>query len=441
MNPPNLSRSMSRPCSPFFGQALGVLLLFAIFSLFAGVVTYLTPTAGLVSEDSVSSIDRSASAEVLRKGSEVLVQDAQQLREAVSRAQPGTRVALAAGEYPGGFYFSNLRGSAKQPIVIRAADPAHPPVISGGREGLHLSNPAFVELHHLAFIGASGNGLNIDDGGSFDAPAHHLVLRGLTVKEVGPEGNRDGIKLSGVSDFRVESCAIERWGTGGGSGIDMVGCHRGVISSNLFRHTDTGGSTGVQCKGGTGQIVIRRNRFENAGGRAVNIGGSTGLQFFRPPLSSEAEHSEAKEIVVEGNTFVGGGTPVAFVGVDGAVFRFNTIFRPKRWALRILQETRAPGFVPSRNGEFTDNIVVFHSGEWGEGGVNIGPSTAAPTFKFARNWWYCSDQPAQSQPRLPAVEADGVYGRAPQFLNEATGDLRLQPDSPARKVGADALPE
>ena len=42
-----------------------------------------------------------------------------------------------------------------------------------------------------------------------DPPA--IVLEGLTVRRVGPRGNRDGIKLSGVTDFRVESCRVERF--------------------------------------------------------------------------------------------------------------------------------------------------------------------------------------------------------------------------------------
>jgi hypothetical protein len=202
----------------------------------------------------------------------------------------------------------------------------------------------------------------------------------------------------------------------------------------------------VQAKGGSSQIVVLRNRFENAGGRAVNIGGSTGLSFFRPPLKTrEGEVPteplyEAKDISVEGNTFIGAGAPVAFVGVDGAVVRFNTIYRPKRWALRILQETLAPGFVPSRNGEFTDNIIAFRSDEWASGGVNIGPHTAPQTFKFARNFWYCLDNPQRSLPVLPTEEVGGVYGEDPMFRSAEEGDLRLQPNSPAQKMGADALP-
>jgi hypothetical protein len=143
------------------------------------------------------------------------------------------------------------------------------------------------------------------------------------------------------------------------------------------------------------------------------VGGSTGLEFFRPPLAPTGEFAEARAIRVEGNTFVGGGCAIAFVGVDGAIVRFNTIERPTRWALRILQENRAAGFVACRNGEFSDNLIVFDSGHWSEGGVNIGPSTAPATFKFARNWWYCSDRPDRSTPQLPTPESRGVYGRDP----------------------------
>lgn len=369
------------------------------------------------------------------------VRDAAGLRAAVALAKPGTRILLAPGTYPGGFSFANLRGETNQPVVIAAADPLNPPLIQGGATGMHLTDPAFVELHHLTFTGARANGLSIDDGGSFGTPAQHLVLRGLKVTDIGAQGNHDGFKLSGVVDFRIEDCAIERWGTRGGSAVDMVGCQRGVLESNLFRHTDTVGSTGVQCKGGSSGIAIRRNRFENAGGRAVNIGGSTALQYFRPPLSAGAEHWEARDIRVEGNTFIGGGAAMAFVGVDGAVVRFNTIYRPQRWALRILQENTAPGFVPSRNGEFTDNIIVFHSSQWAESGVGIGANTAPRTFKFARNLWYCVDNPTRSRPTLPVTETGGVYGQSPQFRDADGGDVRLRPDSPARKMGADALPQ
>lgn len=352
---------------------------------------------------------------------DVHVRDAAELRAALVAAKPGTRLLLAGGAYGGGFHFPNLRGAVGRPIVIAAADQKNPPVFSNAKTGLHLSNPAHVELHHLVFEKLSDNGLNIDDGGKYaegDAGAHHVVLRGLISRDVGTTGNQDGIKLSGLRDFRIEGCTIEGWGTGGGSAIDMVGCHRGVVIDCVIRHLDPAppNCTGVQCKGGTSDVAILRNRFEHAGGRAVNIGGSTGRPFFRPPLAAAAApatNAEARAIRVEGNTFVGGVAAMAFVGVDGAVVRFNTIDRPGRWALRILQENRATDFIACRNGVFSDNVILFDSAHWGSGGVNIGAGTAPETFSFARNWWWCRDRPDRSTPVLPTSEVDGVYGRDP----------------------------
>lgn len=307
---------------------------------------------------------------------------------------------------------------------------------------MQLSDVEWVELENLDFRGATGNGLNIDDGGSYASPTRHIVLRGLRVTDVGPTGNRDGIKLSGVDHFRVIDCTVERWGNGG-SAIDMVGCHDGVIEGNLFRYAAAAaatGANGVQAKGGTTNILIRRNRFEHVGGRGVNLGGSTGLEFFRPPLRDGEPHWEARDLRVEGNTFVGCLAPVAYVGSENVEVRFNTIYRPERWAIRILQETTAAGFVACRRGRFTDNLVVFHSSQWSAGGVNIGPATEPATFEFARNWWYCLDAPARSRPSLPSAEVGGVHGISPRFRDEASGDLRLLPGSPAAGVGAEALP-
>ena len=67
------------------------------------------------------------------------------------------------------------------------------------------------------------------------------------------------------------------------------------------------------------------------------------LQYFRPPIGS-APHPEARDITVEGNTILGSEAAIAFVGVDGAIVRFNTIHVPHKWAIRILQESAGPGF-------------------------------------------------------------------------------------------------
>ena len=343
---------------------------------------------------------------------DVPVQNRAELVSAVRDAVPGTRILIAGGDYGAGFYFKNLRGEKGSPIVLTEADTNNPPVFANGGTAIQLSNPAYVELEGLVLRHLDHNGVNIDDGNQPAESACGVILRRLHITDIGGDGNNDGIKLSGLWDFQIAGCVVERWGTKGGSAVDMVGCHRGTIEGNTIRHNFPAppNCTGVQTKGGTSDIVIRENRFENAGGRSVNIGGSTGLQFFRPPLEEGQEYFEARNIVVERNIFKGSVAPIAFVGVDGADVRFNRIEHPERWAIRILQETKAAGFVPCRNGNFTDNTILFDSRKWAEGGVNIGADTAPETFQFARNRWFCEDNPQRSRPKLPTPEQGGVYG-------------------------------
>lgn len=355
-----------------------------------------------------------------------------QLRIAAANARPGDVILLRGGEYRGGVHLSGLRGEAGRQILIAAADPKDPPRFVGGGSGLQLSGVAHVELRDLTFERAAGNGLNVDDGGEVTKPSRHVVLTRIRVRDL-PKGNNDGIKLSGVEDFRVESCTVERWG---GSAVDMVGCHRGVIQGCLFKD---GGDSGVQAKGGSSDVRVLACRFVDYGQRGVNIGGSTGAPYFRPPLAAMGDQKyEARSISVQGSTFVRGVAPIAFVGVDGATVSFNTIVEPERWALRILQETREAGFVPCRRGVFSDNLVVFRS-SWASGGVNVGPETQPQTFRFARNWWYCADAPDRSRPPLPTAEDRGRYGRDPQLTIAPDGTATVTKGSPAGEVGAHAF--
>lgn len=359
----------------------------------------------------------------------VRVADSGGLRAALAAAKPGTTIVLATGDYDA-FSAANVRGVAGKPITVRAEDAAKPPCFTSG---VQLSDVEHFVLADLLFTGSATNGLNIDDGGTFTTPSKHVELLRLRVHDTGGKGNHDGIKLSGVTDFVVADCTVERWGRGG-SAIDMVGCQRGRIDACTFRDRAEGAAANaVQMKGGTRDVAVQRCRFEHAGQRAINLGGSTGRDYFRP----EPAGFEAKDLVVEGCTFVGSMAPIAFVGCDGAVVRFNTFHLPGKWLARILQETRDADFVPCRNGVFTDNLIV-HRGL--DPAINVGPGTAPETFTFARNWWFHADAPARSVPQLPVREADAKGGEDPGFVDAAAGDLRLEPGSPASKHGATALP-
>lgn len=349
-----------------------------------------------------------------------------ELIAALDAAKPGDEIRLAPGIYHGGLSHAGLHGTAAQPIILAAADSANPPVIDGGQTGLHLSSPEHVELRGLHFIRATGNGLNIDDSSRPDAPARHIVLRNITVRDVGPHGNCDGIKLSGVEDFQLVDCRVERWGDGG-SAVDMVGCHRGIVERSRFLGPGGEQANAVQTKGGSSDVVIRRCRIENPGGRGVNIGGSTGLQFFRP---ADAPF-EARNIAVEDCEFLGGAAAVAFVGVDGATVQHNTIYGPAHWAIRILQENTAERFARCRSGKFLNNVVAFRAADVRDV-VNIGGNTEPQSFEFAGNQWHCLDRPAETarRVRLPVAEANPALGPAPHFADAEKGDLTIRNSKP-----------
>jgi hypothetical protein len=365
---------------------------------------------------------------------EVEVSDRTALIQALQQATPGTTIRVAPGTYRGGISAAGLKGEEGKPIVITAADPKQPPMVEGGGGGIHLSGCSHVELRDLHVNGATGNGINIDDASDRNKPSRGIVLRRLTVTNIGSRGNQDGIKMSGVDGFTIEGCRVERWG-GGGSAIDFVGCHEGVVENCVFTHDAGAASTGanaVQSKGGSRAIVIRRCRFIHAGSRAVNAGGSTGIEYMRPANPGY----EAKDITIEDCYFIGSAAPVAFVGVDGAVFQRNTIYRPTRWVLRILQENQDSAFAPSRKGVFRENLVVFHSTDLSTT-VNVGGGTEPQTFRFEKNAWYCVDNPARTKSlvRLPMAEVDGVHGTDPMLKDPAAGDLTKGKESPLKKYG------
>lgn len=351
------------------------------------------------------------------------------LERAARDATPGTKIILREGRHVSGAFIRDLRGRPDAPILITGAPGEGPAVFRGGSEAIHLSDPRYVVLQTLTVEAASANAINIDDGGTFDTPAEHLILRGLTVRNIGPFGNRDGIKLSGVDHFRVENCVISRPGDGG-SAIDMVGCHDGILAHNRFADL---ANTGIQAKGGSARLLMYGNYFESGGARAFNIGGSTGMQFFRPQDAT----FEAAHITAWANVIVDAQAPVAFVGCENCLFAHNTVYRPRKWAARILQENNHSRLIQSRNNVYANNLVVVDDRV--STFVNVGPNTRANTFVFANNLWFHWTNPRFRGPSLPTPETGGVIQRDPLFVDEENGDFHLGEGSAAIGTAGDLL--
>ena len=337
-------------------------------------------------------------------GGEVIVRDAQELSASLrtlSRTEP-TRIRIAPGTYPGGHHVTGVKD-----LTIEALDPKNPPLFQGGANAWQFSQCPGLTVRSLRIRGQTGNGLNIDDGGQLDRPVTGVTIEDVSISDIGPTGNHDAIKCSGMVNLTIRRCVISGWG---GQGIDFVGCHKSQITECRFIGKPGFTATAaIQLKGGSSDILVTKCHFLNAGERPLNLGGSTGLDYFRP---QGAQH-EAARLKVYDNTIEGSPCAAAFVGVDGADFSRNTILFPKQWVFRILQETREPGFVPCRNVRISDNRIVFRRGDL-RSDLNIGPGTEPQSFVFERNRWFAEDKPKASRPNLPTAEKDGQYGQDPR---------------------------
>jgi hypothetical protein len=375
----------------------------------------------------IAAIPFSTNAQSERR--KVSVKNSSEFSRAIGELRPGTTILLEPGTYSGGIYLRDIEGKDGRPVVIEGTDPNNPPVFAGGSQAMHLANCSYITLRNIKVSGFPTNGINIDDGGSYETPANNIVLENVTILETGPKGNHDALKMSGVDHFIVRKCRFEGWG---GSGIDMVGCHHGIVEDCTFTgRPGFSQSNGVQLKGGTEDVLVQCCFFKNAGQRSINLGGSTGLQFFRPKVQGY----EARNITVAGNRFVGSMAPVAWVTSDGGYVHHNTIVLPEKWVLRILQESSDAQFTPCHDGVFEHNFIIFDSKV--QTFVNVGPGTSSETFRFQHNAWHDLDR--FREPSLPVPETEGIYLRDISIDRTRLEDAKLDlGDDRMKGVGAQA---
>jgi len=358
--------------------------------------------ASALSAQDVDTRTVPATSAAIVTGRIIQVANATELRSALKHLSDGLTIRIAPGEYGSGY---NVQGVAN--LSIAGLDPEQPPHFQGGKSAWHFARCPNLKLSHLRVSGQSQNGINLDDGGDLRRRISGIVLENVHVSDIGPQGNFDGIKASGLEQLTIRKCSVTGWA---GQGIDLVGCHQVVIHDCRFvGKAGYSATAAVQIKGGSSQVTIRDCHFLDAGQRPLNVGGSTGLAYFRP----QGAPYEARQVTVTKNLIQGSQCAAAFVGVDGAVFSDNTILFPTKWIFRILQESRGANFVPCRNVVIQHNRIVFERAAVNLE-INIGDGTAPDSFRFVGNHWFASDRPAASKPRLPTEETGGTYGVDPR---------------------------
>ncbi len=349
----------------------------------------------------------------------------QNLEQAASDALPGDTILYHEGTYSGGQHIYQLQGTPNAWIYIQNA-PGETVIIDGDSKAIQFIEPAYLHVSGLIVQHQTGNGINTDDGGDYETPAHHVIFDNITFRDMSASGNNDLLKLSGLDYFEIRNCTFLN-GANGGSGIDMVGCHNGIIEDNYFENM---GSNSIQAKGGTEHIRIEGNFFRNGGLRTLNLGGSTGLQFFRP----DTAHFEAANLEIYSNIIVGSWAAIAYVGSVNVKVVNNTIYKPENWVIRILQETVDPDrFFECGDNFFQNNIIYLGNNLSTE--TNIGPNTRPETFTLSNNLWYNFDNPNWNGPNIPVTDANSILNQDPLFTDADNDDFTIPINSPAAGAG------
>lgn len=347
--------------------------------------------------------------------------DYKTLESVAKMVSPGDTI-IVSGTLTKGEQLDNLKGSYENWIYIIGKNGAK---FEGGNTAIQFSDCEYIQISDLIIEGQLLNGMNIDDAGSYDTPTHNIKITNCTFRNMKGVGNNDLLKLSGFENFEITNCTFLN-GSPAGSGIDMVGCHNGLIAGNHFENL---GSNSIQAKGGTRDIRITRNIFVDGGNRAVNIGGSTGLAYFRPQDSK----TESQDMYVYSNIFVGGECAVAYVGtVNSHVFN-NTIIGSRKWVFRILQETvDEDRFLSCGDNCFNNNIVLLDNNL--SNTVNIGPNTRPESFEFESNLWYHINNLTWNH-NLPVKEKNGIMGQNPNLEIKYGYEVYPSQNSPAVNKG------
>ena len=303
------------------------------------------------------------------------------LKHALSHARPGSYFHILPGRYKGVGVLQNIQGLADAPIAIVGEGEV---IIDAQHDGsgLALVDARYVLIDGLTIMHTGIHGLSLDDGGDYRTPGGHVVIRNLHFKQIGQGKNHDCLKMSGIDHFYIYHNQFE--GCNRGEGIDMVGCHHGVITGNLFQDMP---GTAVQTKGGSRHILIQGNHFKNIAKHAINAGGSTGLDYFRPAKTDY----EAKEIFIHANFIERSGlAAVGFYACHQCTFSHNTLIEPQ---LHIIHFMSFKSQRHNVNSQFINNAIHYKQRDMNNRGFIKFDPALPPTmqFTFANNYWHMLD--------------------------------------------------
>lgn len=280
-----------------------------------------------------------------------LVAPGQEWQTLAPDIKPGDQIILMPGRHRPAV-FESLVGQPGRPITIRSADPANPSEIQAEQEGLRINRAAHLVVKDLNINQATVNGICLGEPGDSPEPGHvssNIQLRNIGVFRTGPRGQRHGLLIARSSEVHIENCRIEGWG---GSGIELVACRDVTVRRCRLKGLDDHGQiNGIRVRAASQRVQIEQCRLEDAGQCALSAGGLSDLREFQPPITSSAASGsacEASQVQMENCTIVGGQIAIAFINANDCLARNNTIVRPRRCVMALLDQHDDPRISPGR---------------------------------------------------------------------------------------------
>ena len=354
------------------------------------------------------------------------------LRRALRSGGAGLRLALLPGQYEQGLALHGVSGTRDAPIVIEAADPAHPPVFlaRAGHNTVSLVDCAWVVLRHLVL---DGRGLGVD---AVKAEGHarfadFVTLQGLQILNHGADQSLVGVSTKcPAHGWVVRDCLIAGAGTGmyfGHSNGTAPFTGARLEGNRILRPT----GYGIQIKHqvanprpeAVGDTIIRGNLIIKGANSAREPMARPNLLIGHRPLAGTGADDRT---LVTGNVLFGNPTEALLQAEGQLAIYGNLCVNPEGDALRVMAHNARPR-----------RVAVFHNTVVARGlGLELSGGEAGYERSVLANLIYAAE-PERGE-RAPA--GANVLRGFDQAVRDLTAPLLEPPQLDASLRAGVALP-
>ena len=249
---------------------------------------------------------------------EVEVTPGASIEAALNGATAGTCINVRTGTYRAGFRMPS--GADGAPIVLRAAD--GPLTVELDASGLGEPAVTMIGTHMIVdgfdIVGmptGGGNQTVVIRGGTGDTGTG-VVLRNSRVT-----GGHNHLKINGMPVGVVVE-GNEFYGNYSHIPISITGADSLLLARNRFQGWDNGGDSAIQIKGGSRNVRVEGNVFENISGAAaaLALGGGCGSS-----CDNDPDHWGGRGLVATNNLFINVGRAFEGYACLDCAFIHNTV--------------------------------------------------------------------------------------------------------------------